>query len=334
MKKLLLLLGGTLLLAGAGPSAAGPGSPISVTAHLIASPASATLYCPATIAFQGTITVTGPCTVQYRFVRSDGTQGNAISLPCPVAGPRKVKTEWTLSGSYSGWEKIEVIAPQAVTSNQATFSLTCKPRPAISVGINGPDLNYDGSLYIQGSNFGATQGTLNVSLDGQPALPRPGWSVSQWTSNRIVLQTRICDITIWDHTYQLAITDAGRVVSNVVPVKFVYPFHRSPGGDLVVSAGHELTLNLQNLPLSRIGYALRMAMGTSGATLGEGKNLKILNWQGAVHCNPGTITVLVPAETKTGVHYIWLMQGNTVCSDDETQVRVMPAAPVSIPIKK
>jgi hypothetical protein len=87
--------------------------------------------CPTTITFVGDITVDGPCTVKYRWVRSDGVKGIIETAVFTAAGAQQVSDTWTLGGSgWTGatfWEQIEVLTPLPMMSNQAKFTLNCNP---------------------------------------------------------------------------------------------------------------------------------------------------------------------------------------------------------------
>ncbi|MGA6829082.1 hypothetical protein ACO9S2_15920 [Nitrospira sp. NS4] len=93
---------------------------------------------PALITFEGTIEVNGlaaDCTLQYRFLRSDGAYDRnkrLIEVKKP-GGVFPVSTTWTLAPpQYTGWEAIEVVAPERVVSNRASFSVKCW-RPDLTV---------------------------------------------------------------------------------------------------------------------------------------------------------------------------------------------------------
>ena len=82
--------------------------------------------CPKTIAFSGLITVSGgPVTVTYRWERSDGALGPTQNIFFGAASSQAVNDTWQLGASYNGWERLHVIAPNDMVSNQASFTLTC-----------------------------------------------------------------------------------------------------------------------------------------------------------------------------------------------------------------
>jgi hypothetical protein len=337
-KSSLILLGAIAFFAGTVvmPLAlqAGP----TITATLMASPSSLTAYCPATIKFTGAIKVDNvikaPVAIQYKFIRSDGGSTAPITLNCPSAGVYPVNTTWTIGATYSGWEAIEVISPVAVKSDKAGFSLTCLPKPYIDMSNTSFPLSYEGDLYIDGKNFGASQGNRSVSFDGQPVLPKPGWSVKKWSDWRIVLNVKICDIILWDHTYQIAITEGGKVISNVLAIQYMYPICTPGGWNSAVVAGQKVTVNVRNLPASPAGFKLKL--GQQGNAWGTGLDLAILTWQGAAGCNPGTITATVPLSATPGTGMLYLHKGNTLCSYDNScaQIVVTTLKPIQVPLKK
>ena len=96
-----------------------------ITATLRAIPATYTGKCPRTIRFAGNISVTEPAKVQYRFIRSDGASAPVQTLVFSAPGTKAVGTAWQLGKDYDGWEAIEVLYPQPVTSNHADFKLRC-----------------------------------------------------------------------------------------------------------------------------------------------------------------------------------------------------------------
>jgi hypothetical protein len=116
--------------------------------------------CPATVRFEGNITVNGPGTVRYTFLRSDGATSPVYTLEFKREGTQPVSTTWSLGGAarpqFSEWVSIKIISPNEVESPRAGFKGDCsgaarRKSPA--------------------ENTGATQ-------DGRkprpPAPPRPG----------------------------------------------------------------------------------------------------------------------------------------------------------------
>jgi hypothetical protein len=123
-----------------------------ITARLTANPASYSGNCPAVIKFDGEISVSAPCTVQYKFLRSDNATDTIMkSLVFDGPGSKPVSTTWTLGGpglpSYAGWEAIDVISPVHVESNKAAFKMQCVGGQD-NQGAKKPDLGMYGFLKI------------------------------------------------------------------------------------------------------------------------------------------------------------------------------------------
>jgi hypothetical protein len=110
-----------------------PTPPFEVTnVQVSASPTSYTGVCPKQFDFTGQITVQGSGTVTYRWERSDGVTGDEQTIDFAGPGTQAVNTNWSLSASGTHWQRLRVTAPNEVTSNEATFTLTCKT-PAVYI---------------------------------------------------------------------------------------------------------------------------------------------------------------------------------------------------------
>ena len=81
--------------------------------------------CPTTVDFRGSITMNARGMVRYTFERSDGATAPVYTLFFPSAGTKEVSTTWTLGRSYSGYEKLRVLAPNSMESGEARFNLNC-----------------------------------------------------------------------------------------------------------------------------------------------------------------------------------------------------------------
>jgi len=98
----------------------------SVSATVFARPDNVSqASCPWTFTFHATLSFDQPGPITYRWIRSDGAQGPTITKNPSTAGHYGEATTWTLSTSYSGWEQLEILAPQHVFSNRQSISLTC-----------------------------------------------------------------------------------------------------------------------------------------------------------------------------------------------------------------
>lgn len=101
-------------------------------AYLEADPIEYVGHCPTTAKFYGTISVNGPGSVLYTFQRSDGSYVAEPKIVYYDAGSHAVQMSWKVGNYYSptrvykSWVEISVSSPNALTSNKARFSITCK----------------------------------------------------------------------------------------------------------------------------------------------------------------------------------------------------------------
>lgn len=111
-----------------GGSWSGPPKVTNVTAQAV--PPSYTGPGPTTINFIADITVDGPCTVTYKWERSDGVSGLVETLTFSAAGTKQVTDTWMLGGGPGTgvvWERVSVLTPLPMLSNKAQFTLTITP---------------------------------------------------------------------------------------------------------------------------------------------------------------------------------------------------------------
>lgn len=95
----------------------------SVTAS--ASPPTYSGPCPYQFNFSAIITANGPGTVTYQWERSDGTSDLPQTISFGSAGSVIVTTYWVLGAPGPGWERVRILSPNSVLSNQAFFILNC-----------------------------------------------------------------------------------------------------------------------------------------------------------------------------------------------------------------
>ncbi len=132
----------TLVAPGATNASAASVIAVSLRAERLARTSS----CPTTVDFRGSITMNGRGTVKYTFERSDGATAPYSTLYFASAGTKQVSTSWTLGRSYSGYQKLKVIAPNRAESSESRFDLNCGgvvidppiPTPVSSVNISCP----------------------------------------------------------------------------------------------------------------------------------------------------------------------------------------------------
>lgn len=136
-----------------------PAGAVTITANLTATPANYSGACPTVIKFNGTITATGwaPTAlkqVQFKFTRSDGALSPTQTLDFSSGPPtRAVSTTWTLGGpgmTYTGWQAIHIVYPQALDSNHADFSIKCEGKPTpMPSRSSSPQLRIEASLGVR-----------------------------------------------------------------------------------------------------------------------------------------------------------------------------------------
>jgi hypothetical protein len=83
--------------------------------------------CPATHAFVADITVNGPCTVTYKWERSDGALAQVETAVFNAPGAQQVSTTWTLGGGGTVWQQVHILTPVSMVSNQAVLTFNCTP---------------------------------------------------------------------------------------------------------------------------------------------------------------------------------------------------------------
>jgi hypothetical protein len=289
-----------------------PKPKLLVNATLVASPTSYSGYCPAVIHFNGKIAVGQPCTVKYRFIRSDGGTGAWASHAFLAAGTTNVQATWTLGAAYSGWEAIEISSPVALKSNQAAFSATCVPRPTIT----GARLEYQGQpnpeMDIMGQNLGATQGTKTIKVDNAVVS-----SVIHWDNASATVKFGVPPLTSppipWEHTYQISILDGSTVISNVLSKRFPYAIDSlSPNKGL---KGGDFAVNVWAIPPAPGGLVLMMDSIACPTTAWGGNQIK----------------AKVPATIAPGTYEVYLKKGGSIVSNKENFTVVKFGG---LPIKK
>ncbi len=117
---------------GATPTTTGtPGNPITAISMTVDHD-TYTGQCPYTFNFAASFTLSQGTTLTYSIEAGSDTPGFQFQLPGPVTGAFGPGTysipfpmEFTDSGS--GWVRLHITSPVDMTSNQATFNLTCTP---------------------------------------------------------------------------------------------------------------------------------------------------------------------------------------------------------------
>jgi len=306
-KTRLFFLAVCFIAAGSGwiPAGLSAAPPVTVSAVVNAIPSSFNGVCPKTIVFKGTITASAPCTVQYKFIRSDGASSALKSVVIPASGTNVVEDTWMIGDTYKGWEAIQIISPAAYTSPHASFIMTCLPKPNITGAVQKHFGSPVPELDITGVNFGAAQGTKNVQIDGHLITAMPGWSMEVWGDHQISLMTG--GVIPWEHIYQIAVVDGGSVISNIYAARLLYKFDgTNPSSGI---PGSPFVLYLWSAPAAQGSLVLKMGNATC----------PIISWGMALKAK-------VPS-LPAGTYDITLQKGTDIVSF-KTSFKVLPLAVV------
>jgi hypothetical protein len=82
--------------------------------------------CTTTVTFTCAVTVDGPALVKYQWEFSDGGSYPPSFIEFEDAGTEILTTSWTLYMPYSGWVRLNILAPNVVSSKRAKFTTTCQ----------------------------------------------------------------------------------------------------------------------------------------------------------------------------------------------------------------
>jgi hypothetical protein len=83
--------------------------------------------CPATLMFVGQITTNGPLEVRYTWASSDGRAWPEQTLKFSQAAVLPVRQTLAVPATSTGWMQLKVVAPKALDSTRANYSVTCGP---------------------------------------------------------------------------------------------------------------------------------------------------------------------------------------------------------------
>ena len=82
-----------------------------------------------TFNFSATITTNATGTVTYKWERSDGAIASEKTEVFSEAGSKTVSTTWTITRTsgqtYNGWQRVKILFPNSITSNEANFTVSC-----------------------------------------------------------------------------------------------------------------------------------------------------------------------------------------------------------------
>ena len=114
----------------------------SVTDMLVkVDPQSFSGACPTTFQFTANITTNAPGNVTYQWERSDGASGQATTVAFAAAESRMINTTWYIGAPGTYWERIRVLSPNDVVSNEATFTLACEEATSPLLFVDAEAIN-------------------------------------------------------------------------------------------------------------------------------------------------------------------------------------------------
>ncbi len=133
--------------------------------------------CPANVNFNAKIIATGWPTssnhsLQYTWLRSDNSTGPTLTLNFPNGvDTQTVSTYWQLPKNSTGWYALQITYPSPLTSNRATFTLSCPIVGSIEPGNGGPVSGVGSNTNGSG---GASAGGANGPTNSAPTLNSGG----------------------------------------------------------------------------------------------------------------------------------------------------------------
>lgn len=140
--------------------------------------------CPKVFTFTGKITTNSAGVVKYKWIRSDNANAPVKTISFNGPGTQAVTTTWTLGApgmNYNGWQAVQILAPNAMTSNKAAFTLNCGEGD-VGCGIFFKSLSqtsgYPGDTFKMYGTWGAVQGTKTpcINKGGPNKLIVLSWS--------------------------------------------------------------------------------------------------------------------------------------------------------------
>jgi len=290
-----IVVGSLIVLAGLGVVREAAQAAPTFGVQLAVNPMTFNGICPVQVTYSVGFKVTGPCLIKFDFIDSKNQKSATYNLSAPSAGTYQAVKTLPVTGDFSGWVAAQVTSPVSVQSNKVALDIKCHPKPSIL----SANLHYGGSpvpeMDVSGTNFGASQGTKNIKIDGTLISAMPGWSVLHWGDSAISLMTS--GVTPWEHTYQIAVTEGNAVVSNVYAARFPYTIDsvNPPSGGY----GSTVQVAVWSLPQAQDSYKLDVG----------GIYMDILSWSG------GVITAKVHDGSPVGNQQIRMSKGTDVVSN-------------------
>ncbi len=220
----------------------------------------------------------------------------------------------TLGGLGGGRAQERPTLPKSLDSSKNLAVLKIPHITDVHQHLFGmPPLEID----VVGTNFGTTQGTRKVTLDGTAAT-----HYLHWGDTGITITPPFA-LVFWDHVYQVAIVSGTHVLSNIFSKRFLWDFDGMTPKEGPV--GTEVLINVYRLPASPGGLVLKI-----GAV-----DFPIITWTPAGTGSFGKIKARVPSGVSLGDQKVYLQKAGQVASEVYTFKVILPTIPPpKVPVKK
>ena len=82
--------------------------------------------CPKRLTFTGTITASEAGQVTFKWERHDGSAAPTETMTFAAGSAQTTSIVWDVSASTSGWQRLHVLTPNDLISNDARIVVTCQ----------------------------------------------------------------------------------------------------------------------------------------------------------------------------------------------------------------
>jgi hypothetical protein len=284
-----------------------------VTVDLKVAPAQYLGPCPVTVKMTARITLAAAERVNARFITSAGQGTPSQTLTFSSPGSQDISGSLSFNASFKGWIAVELTpARRTLTpalpgkgladkfiSEKRTVSLTCQA--ASAPVITDVTFSCEGmppsELDLHGSNFGSTQGTKKVRVDGTVSGVYHAW-------NDTFITCAGGPIVDPDKNYEFVIVDAANnPLSNVFSKKFKMCWYDVSPAQAQVGA--QVLLRVFLNASSQGSYVVQL-----GTTI-----MPVVSWTG--HVVDAEIRVTVP-QVAPGTYTLGIFKGGVNVMKDRT----------------
>lgn len=284
-----------------------------VTVELKVNPAQYTGPCPVTVNLKAKITLTAAARVNARFIASNGWGSTPNALVFSGPGSKEITAAVNFSSNFSGWFAVELTpARQTLSpslpgkgladkyiSEKRNVNLTCQAAsaPVITDVTFSCEGEPPSELDLHGNNFGSTQGTRKVRVDGQVSGVYHAW-------NNEYISCGGGPIVDPDKNYEFIIVDASNnPISNVFNKKFKMCWYAVTPNQAQVGA--TLTLQVFLAAPSQGSYIVKLGNSV----------MPVVSWTG--HVVDAEIRVTVP-QIAAGTYNIGIFKSGVNVMKDRS----------------